>query len=286
MLKYNMDILEKSAWLVATPNDTALTLPFICSEAGDFYALKNFYTERDSKDSYWLVYTLSGEGVLLYNGASLSLTENTCAIINSRAYQKYCTAKGSEDWHHYWVHIDGEGVKSLESIINMGQTSGFTLEKEEVKPLFKTIFAHIKQNTITDSLTISIAIHNILQLLSAQKLGGEEKQNERQDDILYIASYIRKHYTQPLKVDELADKIHLSKFYFIKLFSLYIGTTPYDYLLHYRITKAKELLCSTQWTSGNIGLHVGFASESNFTAQFKRIASQSPNKYRKEHYLK
>ena len=37
----------------------------------------------------------------------------------------------------------------------------------------------------------------------------------------------------------------MSKSYFLRLFRRYMGTTPYNYLVNFRITQAKELLVIT-----------------------------------------
>ena len=61
-----------------------------------------------------------------------------------------------------------------------------------------------------------------------------------------------------------------------------MGTTPYQYLLCYRLAQSKELLGTTQQSVGEIALYVGFASESNFSAQFAKRAGQTPGEYRKQ----
>ncbi len=285
MLNYCMDVEKKSVWKYATPNETATELPFVCSEAGDFYACEKFFTERDHKDTYWLVYTVEGEGELLYNDNKIKLIQGSCVLIDCRSYQRYATAKGCTLWRHYWLHINGDGVRAIQQIFSNSPVAVFSPNKEELSELFELILANVKQNTIAQSLDICMSIHQILQMLANIKLNENDSDTGRRESILGTAKYIRSHYREDIKVDDLAEKVHLSKYYFIRMFRQYLGTTPYDYLLHYRITKAKELLCTTKWTTGSIGLYVGFSGESNFTAQFTRIVSQSPSKYRKEHYL-
>ncbi len=279
-----MDIDEKSRWIMATPNEFGVTLPFICSEAGDFLAGKSFYTERDYKNSYWLVYTLQGEGVLTQGNHVINLQKGSCVLIDCKSYQKYETAPNCDLWHHYWVHISGTGVSSIFPIINTGQPIILNPNSYEIKAFFDTIFNNANQNTVAQNLSVSMAVHSALHMLCTLRIGSNAVISQRQSDILEIADYIRENYREPLQVEALSKKIHLSKFYFIKLFRRYLGTTPYDYLLNYRINKAKELLCSTRWSIGDIGLYVGFTGESNFTAQFTRIVAISPLKYRKEHY--
>lgn len=66
----------------------------------------------------------------------------------------------------------------------------------------------------------------------------------------------------------------------MKLFRKNLGTTPYDYLLRYRITHAKELLAMTDLKVSTIAADVGFNSESNFSYRFSQMVGQSPRAYR------
>ena len=50
----------------------------------------------------------------------------------------------------------------------------------------------------------------------------------------------------------------MSKSYFLRLFRRYMGTTPYNYLVNFRITQAKELLVLTDHSVSEIAQEVGF----------------------------
>ena len=81
-------------------------------------------------------------------------------------------------------------------------------------------------------------------------------------------------------LDDLADISTVSPSHLIRLFKRQMGTTPHDYLMRYRITRAKELLAETALTSATIARQVGFSSESNFSYRFSKVVGQSPREYR------
>ena len=66
-----------------------------------------------------------------------------------------------------------------------------------------------------------------------------------------------------------------------KLFRRYMGTTPYNYLVNFRITQAKELLVLTDHSVSEIAQEVGFGDASNFSTRFAKATGQSPLQYRK-----
>lgn len=66
------------------------------------------------------------------------------------------------------------------------------------------------------------------------------------------------------------------------LFRQYMGTTPYNFMLNLRITKAKELLEVTEWTIHEIAMKTGFSDDAAFSTRFSAIVKISPLKYRRE----
>ena len=99
--------------------------------------------------------------------------------------------------------------------------------------------------------------------------------------IKQIADYIRAHYAEPINLDMLLAQIPVSKSWFLRLFRQYMGTTPYNFLLSTRITRAKELLVLTDFPVGEVARQVGFEDESNFSTRFAKATGQSPLQYRK-----
>ena len=95
------------------------------------------------------------------------------------------------------------------------------------------------------------------------------------------AETLRKNYQKELSLADLLAEAHMSKSYFLRLFRRYIGTTPYNYLVNFRITQAKELLVLTDHSVSEIAQEVGFGDASNFSTRFAKATGQSPLKYRK-----
>ena len=116
--------------------------------------------------------------------------------------------------------------------------------------------------------------------LARQLLAGDESRSNR-SMIEQIADYIRAHYAEPLTLDTLLEQTPISKSWFLRLFRQYMGTTPYNFLLSTRMTRAKELLVLTDFPIGEIARQVGFEDESNFSTRFSSMTGQSPQQYRK-----
>ena len=67
-----------------------------------------------------------------------------------------------------------------------------------------------------------------------------------------------------------------------RLFMQVLQTTPYEYLINYRIKKSIPLLLSDNLNITEISENVGFSNASYYTEIFKRVMDLSPTKYKKE----
>ena len=198
MLTYNMDVEERSVWLRATPNNAVLAQPFYATEAGLFYGRSHFATARTDKESYILFYTLAGAGLIEQNEQHIELPQGAALLMNCRTPQSYCTAPGYDVWEHYWVHLDGVGVKTLaDSVQSQGRLTAAHVSRMEMQPLFETLFAEWKKETTTAQIEIGLTLHKMLALLAHQQLSGDESRSNR-TMIKQIADYIRAHYAEPI----------------------------------------------------------------------------------------
>jgi len=95
--------------------------------------------------------------------------------------------------------------------------------------------------------------------------------------------YIDENYAEPIDVDQIASEACFSKFDFIRQFKRTYGKTPYNYLKTVRLTKAAELLKSSQRSIQDVCFSVGYTSLSSFSSLFKKEYSISPQKFQALH---
>lgn len=88
-------------------------------------------------------------------------------------------------------------------------------------------------------------------------------------------------YTTPITIEQLSDHVALSPYYLIRLFRRVYKQTPHQYLIQLRITRAKELLSSSDRSVTEICADVGFESLGSFSALFRKTAGISPSAYRR-----
>ena len=281
MLTYNMDVTPESIWKRTTLSETERAQPYSCTEAGLFYAQQWFSTARTDKESYILFYTLRGAGLIEQDGNHVVLETGQALLLNCRTAQSYCTAPGQSCWHHYWVHLDGAGVAAMEPLLLPDKKlTPVQLTGVRMQELFELVLEQMELGTVDSMVQTGLALHEMLALC-AQSLFAQAEMTTNRQLILQAAETLRKNYRQELSLADLLSSAHMSKSYFLRLFRRYMGTTPYNYLVNFRITQAKELLVLTDHSISEIAQEAGFGDASNFSTRFAKATGQSPMQYRK-----
>jgi len=93
-------------------------------------------------------------------------------------------------------------------------------------------------------------------------------------------AYVAGHHADPLRLREIATAMHVSTFYFCKMFKKATGLTFTDYLGRVRVEKTKNLLTNPHLRISEIAYSVGFQSLTHFNRVFRELTGESPTNYR------
>ena len=81
-------------------------------------------------------------------------------------------------------------------------------------------------------------------------------------------------------VRELAEELHVSFEYLSALFKKTEGICIRDYIMKQKMLLAENLLTYSEYSIEQIGLYLGFSSQSHFGAVFKKYEDLTPKQYR------
>ncbi len=105
---------------------------------------------------------------------------------------------------------------------------------------------------------------------------GEER-------IKQMMTYVQEHCEEKITLEDIADSANISERECLRTFQQFLNTTPFTYLLEYRVRRAARQLCDTGDSITDIAYACGFSSPSYFGKVFKKIMNCSPGEYRKAH---
>ncbi len=93
--------------------------------------------------------------------------------------------------------------------------------------------------------------------------------------------YIISHISEPIRVEDIAAALYMSRSHLSISFKKQTGITVNDYIHRIKTERAKELLRDHTKSIALISDYLGYSSSSHFNRMFKKITSVSPLAYRK-----
>lgn len=97
-----------------------------------------------------------------------------------------------------------------------------------------------------------------------------------------IILYIQAHYSEKIKIDDLAAQVNFNTQYFCRFFKKATGKQPVEYINYYRIHQAAVLLLTTRRNVIDIASSVGFENYSYFIRKFREIMGCTPVQYKRQ----
>ncbi|MFD0713591.1 helix-turn-helix domain-containing protein [Paenibacillus sp. GCM10027626] len=98
-------------------------------------------------------------------------------------------------------------------------------------------------------------------------------------------NYIHEHFESDFSLQQVAGVFGVSSSQLSRFFKQTTKVNFVDYVIHYRISKAKEWLVYTDMTIKDISDRLRYTTTQNFTRVFKQIVGMPPGKYRTEFRL-
>jgi AraC-like DNA-binding protein len=91
-------------------------------------------------------------------------------------------------------------------------------------------------------------------------------------------SWLRENYSQPMKVEELAELVHMSVSSFHEHFKSVTSMSPLHYQKVLRLQEARRLMLSTIMDAGTASQRVGYLSASQFSREYSRFFGNAPTR--------
>ncbi len=107
------------------------------------------------------------------------------------------------------------------------------------------------------------------------QMGFAESSVER---VAKAISWLRANFSQPMKVEELAELVHMSASSFHEHFKSVTSMSPLQYQKVLRLQEARRLMLSAMMDAGSASQHVGYLSASQFSREYSRFFGSAPTK--------
>ena len=258
-----------------TPSNNAKKLFFYVVCVGNFIYKDYYVLKRENYNSFLVMYIIDGKATIFYENKNYIANKGDIVFLNCYKEHGY---KSEGNLKTVWIHFDGNISKEYFDMVY--EKIGCVISNNEnyiLKSQIYEIFNSFKEEKINE-ITIFSQICNILSGLLTP---FQSSLNLKYNDIKEIVEYINLHYAENLSIEELAKRVMLSKYHFIRLFKEETSYTPHEYIIKVRVNKAKEMLKSTNISMKEIAFNCGFSTESAFSNCFKKNTGMTAGEFRK-----
>lgn len=171
---------------------------------------------------------------------------------------------------------------------SIGPAFDLAVEVERLESIYASYDYMVKQGKGQEQEEVAMLLLQLMGCIHAaregEQAGGVTASGLR--PLRYseqIMQWIEAHYAEEVSLDQLAERLHLSKFYVSRVFHEETGSHITDYLTARRIKQACRLLQSTVQSIEHVGIEVGYPNVSYFIHMFKKVVGTTPLKYRQRH---
>lgn len=185
-----------------------------------------------------------------------------------------------DPWEYAWLSFNLDGnVETLSSIYDINQLVIKFKNHKNVERVFSKIRKLTEYNNGKDILAAAIFYEVMAEILENSK--SNVYYSYRKDYINECIAFINKNYSNPdLKLEEIANHLHINKKYLSRIFSNAMNLTLFGYINYFRIKIACIKLSNTNDSIASIANDVGFSDSLYFSRKFKTIIGISPSKYK------
>lgn len=245
-----------------------------------------------ARTHYVFHYVISGSGTLVTEDAkggtrTYQIGSGQGFMLFPRQITTYYASK-EFPWEYTWLEFDGLRAKEAVEIAGLSpEHPVYHAGPQDLSQAMVEEMLYIARHAKETPLHLIGHLYLFLDCMTRSAASAKPKQDGHIRDfyIKEALSFIEQHFKFPITVEEIAAFCGLNRSYFGKIFRDTTGRTPQEFLIHYRMVKAAELLKHTNHSIGEIGIAVGYPNQLHFSRAFKRIFGISPREWRNQNSI-
>ena len=160
--------------------------------------------------------------------------------------------------------------------------AGYGLLDRELafEPIFQSMLEEFGGDKPGNGAALQSLLGWLLILRRRKRQQPEEGRLPAEDPIDDTLAYIRRHVSEDLRAQALAERCRLSERHFVRLFRKRTGQNPHPFVQQVRMRTACEYLSGTTLTIAAIAEAVGYRDLPSFYRVFRQVVGTTPREYK------
>lgn len=234
------------------------------------------------KNDYFTIYYINeGTGLLEMNHSSVKVSASK-GFATYPHEKQYLRNIGNDILNVTWVSFSGYLIESYLKRANILATRPLFLDENDYigEQINKLYNASLKLPN--RYCKMAACLYNIFAFLLDKNPSKsfEDSDNNMESFVLKAIDYIDKNYVDSISVEEIAEKLGISRKYLNKVFNMVLNMSPKKYIISVRMEKAFTALRGSNQPIAELAESIGYSNQFYFAKEFKRLTNMTPSQYR------
>lgn len=275
-------------------NESLIQFPIYCEQKFDNPNMRGLHSHH----GFEFHFSFSSNGVMLVEDQEYAVLPGKVFIIKPLVYHSVQPIQESvykrtvlsieEDYLKNLLQADSEFASLFQTWFPGSDAVSLelTLESRDlfvIQSLLEQIEQWLNERREGYKVYVKTLLIQVLILLGRTKASSVNKaraSEEMQAISERMMLYITEHCCESLDMTSLAERFHISKSYMFKIFKMFTGYTPYQYLMLQRIGLSKRMLTHGRQSVTQIAARTGFNDSSHFIRTFKEATGMTPGEFK------
>ena len=217
-----------------------------------------------------------GEATLFLDGKNLTFGEGDFIVMFPDTEYHY---KAHGNWSIKWVGVGSADLGLFLGGLGITPTSPIVKckNRERAEELLNGIYSATKSPSPSQVMKMKGLLCELISIIAESREKEIEIKTARPSDIL---AYVAAHYTEDIKVGDIAKIYHIDRSYLERSFKRETGASVRETITNFRIKKAQTLLRETSFSVSEIAKASGFRDKLYFSKFFHSKFGMTPSDYR------
>ena len=232
---------------------------------------------------YELEYILSGKGVHNLNGVESMVSPGSFYLLTPADFHSVTPVSGNIKNYNLMFSRDWLSDELARSLYTSRRPFAGELFGEAARRMI-SVLERLEFEYNTDGKHRHMVLGSLVNVVLCDVLNVLEKPEAETtpygSDIQKALWYIENHFSEPLRLGDIAQHVHLSNSYFSLRFKQAVGQPFSTYLQELRLEYAYNLLKSSEMPVSDVCYHSGFGTMEHFVRLFKKRYGHTPGEIR------
>ncbi|MEX1029649.1 MAG: AraC family transcriptional regulator [Paenibacillaceae bacterium] len=236
----------------------------------------------DGYPCYHWLQTLEGEGTISFGGRTCSLPPHSGVLLFPGVAHTYQSV--TDSWVTLYLTFDGS--LATEILLKLGMERSASFQWPADVALSSALWELIEVMDEDGHLSGLDGSAHIFKLLTGLKkhavMDDRASLSIHFERLGIVVDWLELYYADPnIGLDHMAHIVEVSTRYLNRMFNSAFGVSAYQYLISFRISKAKMMLSGQpDLTIGQVAALSGYRDTSHFIAAFRKLEGTTPQKFK------